>query len=76
MLEFEGLVAVGAFEFAESSTLVVTDHVTLEAVHVGKVLLAHATRLMRGGRRRNNIRKRNAVRQAQSFHFPSPSLPL
>jgi hypothetical protein len=29
MLEFEGFVAVGALEFAQSSRFVVADHVTL-----------------------------------------------
>ena len=41
MLEFEGLFAVGAFEFAEAGALVVTDHVALEAIDVGKILLAY-----------------------------------
>lgn len=45
MLKFEGLFAVGAFEFAETRALVVADHVALEAVDIGKVLLAHAARL-------------------------------
>lgn len=41
MLEFKGLFAVGAFEFAEAGALVVTDHVALEAIDVGKILLAY-----------------------------------
>lgn len=45
MFKLEGLVAVGALEFAQSSRFVVTNHVTLQAVDVGKILLANATRL-------------------------------
>ena len=45
MLEFERFVAVGAFEFPEPGALVVADHVTLETVHVGEILLTHAARL-------------------------------
>jgi len=45
VLEFEGLVAVGALEFAQSGRFVVADHVTLQAVHIGKVLLTNAARL-------------------------------
>lgn len=45
VFKLEGLVAVGALEFAQSSRFVVADHVTLEAIDVGKVLLANAARL-------------------------------
>lgn len=45
VLEFEGLFALGAFEFAKNSTLVVANHVSLQSVHVGKLLVAHFARL-------------------------------
>jgi hypothetical protein len=45
VLEFEGLFALGAFEFAKNCTLVVANHVSLQSVHVGKLLVAHFARL-------------------------------
>jgi hypothetical protein len=45
VLEFEGLFALGAFEFAKNGTLVVANHVSLQSVHVGKLLVAHFARL-------------------------------
>lgn len=41
MLELEGLVAVVALELAQLCALVMTDHVTLESVHVGEALVAN-----------------------------------
>jgi len=49
VLELECFFAVGAFEFAKASALVVTDHVTLQTVDVGEILLAHGTRHLSGG---------------------------
>ena len=45
VFKLEGLVTVGALEFTQPSRFVVADHMTLQTVHVGKVLLAHAARL-------------------------------
>lgn len=45
MLELKCFVAIGAFEFAQQRRFIVTDHVSLEAVHVGKCLLANFTAL-------------------------------
>lgn len=41
MFELECLITVGAFEFPEQRRLVVGDHVALESVHVGELLVAH-----------------------------------
>lgn len=41
VLELERLITVGALEFAQQRRLVVGDHVTLEPVHVGELLMAH-----------------------------------
>lgn len=40
VLEFESLVAVGAFEFAQKRRFVVADHVALQAIDVGEALVA------------------------------------
>lgn len=45
MLEFKGFIALGAFEFAQDCTLVMTDHVTLEAVDIGEGFVANFARL-------------------------------
>lgn len=45
MLEFKRFIAIGALEFSQSSALVVTDHVTLQAVDISEILLANTTRL-------------------------------
>jgi hypothetical protein len=50
MFKLEGLVAVGALEFTQSSRFVVADHVTLQTVDVGEVLLANTARLERSER--------------------------
>lgn len=49
MLEFECLVAVLAFEFAQQRRFVVADHVALQAVHVGERFLAQLAALNRFG---------------------------
>ena len=41
MLELESLSAVGALESPQDGGLVVRDHVPLQPVHVGELLLAH-----------------------------------
>ena len=59
MLELECFFAVGAFEFAKASALVVTDHVTLQTVDVCEILLAHGTRLrvrLKGIKKRKSLR--------------------
>lgn len=43
MLEFESLPAVDTLEPAQDGGLVVADHVALQPVHVGKLLLTHLT---------------------------------
>jgi Tfp pilus assembly protein PilP len=50
MFKLEGLVTVGALEFTQSSRFVVADHVTLQTVDVGEVLLANTARLERSER--------------------------
>lgn len=40
VLELEGLVAVGALEFAQQRRFVVADHVALQAIHVGETFVA------------------------------------
>jgi hypothetical protein len=50
MFKLEGLVAVGALEFTQSSRFVVADHVTLQTVDIGEVLLANTARLERSER--------------------------
>ena len=63
MFKLEGLVAIGALEFAQSSRLVVADHVTLQAIDVGEVLLAHAARLQKP-------KMKNALKnRIDPFHF-------
>lgn len=41
MLEFERLITVGAFELTQQRRFVVRDHMTLETVNVGKLLVAY-----------------------------------
>lgn len=41
VLEFERLITVGTFELSQQRRLVVGNHVALEAVHVGELLVAH-----------------------------------
>ena len=45
VLEFERFIALRAFEFSEHCTLVVADHVSLEAVDVGESFVADLTGL-------------------------------
>lgn len=45
VLELERLITVGTFELPQQRRLVVGNHVTLEAVHVGKLLVAHLAAL-------------------------------
>ena len=45
VLELESLSAVGALEPPEDGGLVVRDHVPLQPVHVGELLLAHLANL-------------------------------
>ena len=45
VFKLEGLVTVGTLEFTQSSRFVVADHVTLQTVDIGKVLLANTARL-------------------------------
>lgn len=45
MFELKRFLALGTFELAENRTLVVTYHVPLEAVYVGKRFVAHLARL-------------------------------
>lgn len=45
VLQFERLVAVVAFELAQHRRLLVTDHVTLQPVHIGKGFVALGTSL-------------------------------
>ena len=45
VLELESLPAVGALEPPEDGGLVVRDHVPLQPVHVGELLLAHLAHL-------------------------------
>lgn len=47
VFKLEGLFAVGALELAQSSRFVVTNHVALQAVDVGEILLTNAARLNR-----------------------------
>ena len=72
VLELESLLAVGAFEFAQASALVVADHVTLQTVHVGKVLLAHGARLANKKRtpRRRKEKKRGVIKMATETKTP------
>jgi hypothetical protein len=49
MLELEGLIALRAFEFSQNCTLVVANHVSLEAVDVRKSFVANLTRLEQRG---------------------------
>lgn len=41
MLELERLFALWTLELAKDGTLVVADHVTLKAVNIGELLVAH-----------------------------------
>lgn len=54
VFKLEGLLAVGALKLAQSSRFVVTNHVTLQAVDVGEVLLTNAARLNQKYRGREN----------------------
>lgn len=45
MLEFERLITVGTLELTQQRRFVVGDHVTLETVHVGKLLVAYLAAL-------------------------------
>ena len=47
VFEFEGFVAVGAFEFTQAGALVVAYHVALQAVDIGKILLTYSATLHR-----------------------------
>lgn len=49
MFKFEGLVTVGALEFAQSSRFVMADHVSLQTIDVGEVLMANTARHLSGG---------------------------
>lgn len=49
VLEFEGFAALVALEAAQHLGLVVGDHVALEPVDVGELLLTHVARLGRKG---------------------------
>lgn len=59
VLQLERLITVVALEFAQHRRLLVADHVTLQAVHVGKGLAALGTRLKAGG---GDGRDRESVR--------------
>lgn len=59
VFKFEGLVAIGALELAQSSRFVVTNHVTLQTVDVGEILLTHTTRLDRRRNQGYEKQKRN-----------------
>ena len=59
VLQLERLITVVALEFAQHRRLLVADHVTLQAVHVGKGLAALGTRLKAGG---GDGRNRESVR--------------
>lgn len=45
MLELESLFTLWTLELAKDGTLVVADHVTLKAVNIGELLVAHLARL-------------------------------
>lgn len=45
MLELESLFALWTLELAKDGALVVADHVTLKAVNIGELLVAHLARL-------------------------------
>lgn len=45
VLEFERLITVGTFELSQQRRLVVGNHVALEAVHVGELLVAYLAAL-------------------------------
>ena len=45
MFEFEGFSAIYAFESPEHSRLLVRDHVSLKAIHVGEMFIAHLATL-------------------------------
>ena len=45
VFEFESLSAVDAFEPSEDCGLVVRDHVSLQPIHVGEILLANLATL-------------------------------
>lgn len=48
VLKLERLITVGTFKLAQQRRLVVGDHVALQPVHVGELLVAHLAALERG----------------------------
>lgn len=71
MFKFEGLVTVGALEFAQSSRFVMADHVSLQTIDVGEVLMANTARLSNDKKKRNknsyNKKKLNLNRWTHSI---------
>lgn len=60
VFELEGFVAVVALELPQQCALVMADHVTLQAVHIGKRLVANLARLKQ---------KSNLSKFADAFHL-------
>lgn len=53
MLEFEGLIALITLELTQQSGLIVTDHVTLQAVHIGEGFVANLAALKEGRKKKD-----------------------
>lgn len=73
MLELEGFLAVGAFEFSQHSAFIMADHVPLQSINVGKCLATHLTRLQNKNDNNSTRKTSQAGNKAKSeVRFETP----
>lgn len=80
MLKFERFVAMRTLEFTQNRALVVTDHMSLQSIHISERFVAHLTRLKQSSKaslnivtpRHRNERDRNTS-YPRKYHAHVPS---